>query len=271
MGMVRKQKHSRRLTRGTTIPAIIVFLAACLPLKVNAEYVGVDLELVLAVDTSGSMSSADLLIQRQGYIAALRHADFAAALATRGAMAIAYVEWAGPNDQKVIVPWTIVSNRTSVEQFAESLAAAPLHSGFSSAPWETGTSISQALLFSARLFAAPYARHVIDISGNGPNNVGGSLGPARDWVLANGITVNGLPILRRIDGEFPLAAYYEDCVIGGPGAFAMPVGDPAGFATAVRRKMILEIARLPIALPILVDYTLPSPARVDCEQPEKVR
>lgn len=232
----------------------------------------VDLELVLAVDTSGSMSRADLQAQRQGYVEALRHPDFALAIATRGSVAIAYVEWAGPNDQELIVPWTIVTDATTAASLAERLEAAPLRPGFGSPPWQTGTSISNALLFSAGLFDSPYASRVIDISGNGPNNIGRPLASVRKQVVAQGITVNGLPIPGRVglDALFPIAAYYEGCVIGGPGAFALAVTDATGFATAVRRKMILEVAVIP-PMPVLAGYAMPEPSQVDCAAPESGR
>jgi hypothetical protein len=247
--------------------ALPIWIAAAFAtFATEADADQVDLELVLAVDTSGSMSRAELLSQRQGYVAALRHPDFALALATRGSVAVAYVEWAGPNDQKVVVPWTVVSDAASAARLATKLEAAPLHPRFSSAPWEAGTSISEALLFSAELFVEPYASHVIDISGNGPNNIGHPLARARDMVVARGITINGLPIPgeRGPDSGFPLAAYYENCVIGGPGAFALAVDDPSQFAAAVRRKMILEIAAAP-PRPVLVAYQRQSQSRQGCE------
>jgi hypothetical protein len=230
----------------------------------------IDLELVLAVDVSESMSRAELTAQRSGYVAALRHPDFAAALAMRSGVTISYVEWAGPNDQRVVVPWTVVSNAATAEQLAGRLEAAPLHPHFDSPPWNTGTSISQALLFAAGMFASPYASRVIDISGDGPNNAGPFLDSVRDRVIALGIVVNGLPIPAS-DGQnspFPLETYYEDCVIGGPGSFVLAVNTPDEFATAIRRKMILEIAG---ALPRLIraGYALETEPRLNCAAAER--
>lgn len=230
----------------------------------------VDLELVLAVDVSESMSRVELAAQRDGYIAALRHADFAVALSMRGQVAITYVEWAGPDDQKVVVPWTVVSNAATAEGFARRLEAAPLHPAFGSPPWNTGTSISRALLFAAGLFVSPYAGRVIDVSGDGPNNAGPFLDTVRDRVTAQGIVVNGLPIPAR-DGRsppFPLSAYYEDCVIGGPGSFVLAINTPDEFATAIRRKMILEIAgTLPRLMP--AGYALETEPRLNCTAAER--
>jgi hypothetical protein len=132
----------------------------------------------------------------------------------------------------------------------------------------TGTSISNALLFAAGLFSESGVaglRAVIDISGDGPNNSGPSLDDARRLVIEQGLIINGLPIVVRRQGAsaFPIDAYYEDCVIGGAGAFAMPVGDLSLFMVAIRRKLILEIAAVPprVVPAAFVDRSGPT---VDC-------
>lgn len=224
-----------------------------------------DLALVLAVDVSGSMSRDELGVQRHGYVAAFRHADVVAAIAFHAAIAVAYVEWAGPNDQSVIVPWTVLRGAEDAARFADRLGDAPLKPAFGSPPWKTGTSISNALLFAADLFAdAPaWATRVIDISGNGFNNSGGPLDAARASVLGRGITVNGLPIVvpRPYRPAVAIDAYYEDCVIGGPGAFALAVTDAADLEGSIRRKIVLEIAGQPPAITPAAQRTA---ARIDC-------
>jgi Protein of unknown function (DUF1194) len=69
----------------------------------------------------------------------------------------------------------------------------------------------------------------------------------RDEVVAAGITINGLPImLNRPFGSGTdianLDIYYEDCVIGGPGAFVIAIHDRDQFKEATRIKLVLEIA-----------------------------
>jgi hypothetical protein len=223
---------------------VLVTLFACAPLRVEAGPVAVDLELVLAVDVSGSMSRAELLVQRQGYIAALRSPDISATITNRGGVALAYMEWAGPGEQRIVVPLTVVSDATDARRFADMLAESPFDPGFKSAPWETGTSVSRALLYAADMFSPTAGgNRTIDISGDGPSNSGGSLAKARERVIAEGITINGLPIIdSAARSDLPLAAYYEEFVIGGPGAFAIAVDDPSRFETAIRRKLMLEIA-----------------------------
>jgi hypothetical protein len=208
-----------------------------------AEDLPVDLELVLAVDVSGSMDSDERQLQRSGYVAALRHADVIAAIraGAYGRIALTFVEWAGPAAQTVIVPWRLIDGPAAADAVAGELSAAP-------SPSIRGTSIGAALLYTARLFDANgYAgsRLAIDVSGDGPNNIGPPVAPARDATVARGIVVNGLPIMLKVgSGGLPvgLDLYYQDCVIGGPGAFMLPVREPAQLAEAIRRKLVLEIS-----------------------------
>lgn len=219
----------------------------------SAHLKPVDLELVLAADVSDSMTVDLGRLQRAGYAAALRAPLFAQAVGTgpRGRIALAYVEWGDAGLAQVVVPWTEIAGPDDAARFADALDRARI-ARF------TRTSISHALAFSLALmegngFAGD--RRVIDVSGNGPNNQGAPVAAARDAAVAAGVTINGLPILAGLDrprGAFGLdfdrrdvAAYYEACVVGGPGAFVLPVRDAADFATATLRKLLLEIAGLP--------------------------
>jgi hypothetical protein len=209
----------------------------------------VDVELILAVDVSLSMSPGELAIQRDGYAAALRHEDVVRAIASgvHGRIAVTYVEWAGDDVQHVVVPWTLIAGADDARRVAEGLSLAPPRSA-------RRTSISGMLYFAADLFAeSAYRgmRRVVDISGDGPNNQGLPVVQARDALVAQGVTVNGLPLMTQgmgFGGRYDLAeldAYYRDCVIGGPGAFMIPVNDWSQFPEAVRRKLVLELAGSP--------------------------
>jgi len=205
----------------------------------------VDIELVLAVDVSLSMSPEELEIQRHGYAAALTHDLVLKAIAdgAYGKIAVTYVEWAGSNWQRVIVPWTAIANRADAERVVEQLNAHPPDSA-------RRTSISGALEFGSDLFAESGfqgVKRVIDISGDGPNNQGAPVNMMRDQVVSQGITINGLPLMTRggFTGAYDvndLDRYYSDCVIGGPGAFMIPVNDWTQFPEAIRRKLVLELA-----------------------------
>ena len=232
-----------RLLSATLLSGLL--LALPMPDPARAE-TPVDLQLVLAVDISRSMDQDEQTLQRAGYVAALRDPDVIRAIegGPLGRIALTYVEWAGHGLQTVLVPWTLIDGAEAAGRVADTLAAAPLQR-------LRRTSISHALTFSAAHFetsgfASP--RRVIDISGDGPNNQGFTVTAARDAVLEQGITINGLPIMLKTgfpSGFFDvqnLDFYYEDCVIGGFGAFLVTVQDPGEFAGAIRRKLILEIA-----------------------------
>jgi hypothetical protein len=231
----------------------------------------VDVELILAVDISYSMDEEEQLLQRQGYMDGINSAEFLTALkdGIHGRIAIAYLEWAGANEQRVTIPWRIIDGPESAAAFTRELAAQPIRRVFR-------TSISGALMASERLFdESPYRgiRRVIDVSGDGPNNQGHLIEPTRDAVIAKGIVVNGLPLmLKRPNSAMmdigQLDLYYEDCVIGGAGSFVVPVHDRSQFAQAIRTKLVLEVAgREPPARVMLAQDRKP---RVSCTIGERL-
>lgn len=227
--------------------ALLILLCLALPAAAE-DRIEVDVELVLAVDVSRSMQPFELEIQRRGYAAALTSPEVQSAIARGplGRIALTYVEWAGVRDQRTIVPWTLVSTAQDTAAFAERIESAFV-------PTFRRTSISGVLDYATTSLEANEfdgLRRVIDVSGDGPNNMGPPVTQARDRVLLQGITINGLPLMTRDGSLFSrwdiddLDAYYTACVIGGTGAFVVPVTDWAEFEDAVRRKLVLEIAGL---------------------------
>ncbi len=267
------------------LAAILVAITAALAAPAAADDTPVDLELVLAVDVSGSMDEGERALQRGGYVEAFLHPEVIAAIGSGvyGRIAVTYVEWAGPRAQAVVIPWRAVDGRASAEAFAAALEVAPtshIH----------GTSISGALAFASTLFDGngfAGARRAIDVSGDGPNNMGPPVAPVRDAVVARGVTINGLPLTLHAGGPWGtgyggLAAglldlYYEDCVIGGPDAFLLSVQAPEQLADAIRRKLMLEIAgRAPTLMPAQLAQHPPraderNSPRIDCLIGEKTR
>jgi Protein of unknown function (DUF1194) len=232
-----------RLWRGLLISTVVVLQAVLASDLAAAE--PVDIELVLAVDVSLSMSPDELEIQRRGYAAALTHDKVIEAIqeGVHGRIAITYFEWAGSTSHHVIVPWTIVSTRDEAEQVARRLSAMPPNSA-------RRTSISSALDFASDLFAESRfqgTKRVVDVSGDGPNNQGAPIEPTRNALVRQGITINGLPLMTNggLSSAYDvddLDKYYTDCVIGGPGAFMIPVNDWSQFPEAIRRKLVMELA-----------------------------
>ncbi|MFO1188315.1 MAG: DUF1194 domain-containing protein [Alphaproteobacteria bacterium] len=206
----------------------------------------VDLALVMAIDVSGSVDETEARLQRQGYVAAFSHPEVIAAIrsGTLGRIAVLYFEWSDYSHQSLVVDWTVIDSDTAARAFSTLLAETPISRG-------RRTSISGAIDFGVAQFSrSPFdgTRKVIDISGDGPNNSGPTVTSPRDGALAQGITINGLPVVNdRMDPygapQMPdLDRYYLACVIGGPGSFIVVAKDFHDFANAVRRKLVLEIA-----------------------------
>ncbi|MEO1608786.1 MAG: DUF1194 domain-containing protein [Pseudomonadota bacterium] len=210
----------------------------------STEYV--DVELVIAVDVSGSMSDKEHNTQRQGFLTAFEDQQLIRTiqLGIRGRIAVTYIEWGNELSQRILVPWRIISDHASALAFRNELATKE-RSAIS------GTSISGAMRFAARLFennGINSLKRVIDISGDGANRTGPLVDQMRDAVVGKGITINGLPIMlspmiRRLTHGYGLNHYFEDCVIGGQSSFVFPVLRYDEFAEAIRRKLIIEISQ----------------------------
>lgn len=225
---------------------LIVCAGSITAATAESREMAVDLELVLAVDVSDSIDPAEARLQREGYIAALADPAIGDAIGRGplGRIALTYAEYAGLGHYRVVVDWTMIDGAGGARAFAARLAAAALDT-------RPRTSIGDAIMLSLARFAGngfDGARRIIDISGDGPNNFGAPVAAARDTAVAAGVTINGLPILPQ-PGETEthgaireLDLYYEDCVIGGPGAFIVIAEGYAAFADAIRRKLIREIA-----------------------------
>ncbi len=212
--------------------------------------VSVDLELVLAVDVSGSVDEVEGKLQRMGYVNAFRSPSVLRAIQSgrHKSIAVTYMEWAGFDSQRVVVGWKQIHDEASAEEFASLLSREPIGVG----PY---TSISGAIEFALPMFennGFTSERRVIDISGDGPNNSGDYVTNARERAIRTGVTINGLPIINNRPspwGRMPmpnLDLYYRKCVIGGRRSFLVVANDFKSFGRAIRRKLILEIVGLPM-------------------------
>ena len=233
-----------RLSR--LVAALVLCVGLCSPVAGFAQERAVDLELVLAVDVSGSIDNEEAELQRQGYLSAIQHPEIVAAIrgGRLGRIAVTYVEWAGDLHQRTLVEWAEISDAESAAAFAGVLERQLIQT-------QLWTSISTVIDYAAWSFEGngfQGRRRVIDISGDGPNNSGGHVVPARDRALAQEIVINGLTIINGRPGRYGypplpnLDLYYEDCVIGGAGAFVVVADGFGDFARAIQRKMLLEIA-----------------------------
>jgi Protein of unknown function (DUF1194) len=210
----------------------------------------VDLLLVLAVDASGSVSQRRFELQKQGYAAAFRNPRVLKAIQSlmTQSIGVTMFQWTGPRLQLPVVPWTLLKDAATAEDFAGAIERVPrqLFGG--------GTSISGAIDYGRLvLLQSPFmaSRRTIDVSGDGANNIGRPVQFARDEAVKDGITINGLPILAV---EPDLDTYYFENVIGGPGAVMVPAESFESFADAILKKLIIEIAAdevgaVPVPLP----------------------
>jgi Protein of unknown function (DUF1194) len=224
------------------LAAVHVFFAVPAPSQ-GAE-LEVDLALVLTVDVSRSMDDDEQRLQRDGFIQAFRSEIVHDAIrkGVLGRIAVVYVEWSGPAEQTVVVPWTVIDGPPRAAEFSERLSRMPIGRYMS-------TSISGAIDHAVSLLdqsGVEPLRRVIDVSGDGPNNTGRMVTLARNDAVGKGITINGLPFMLKRPTGFGdienLDWYYQDCVIGGPGAFIVPVREKHHFADAIRTKLVREIA-----------------------------
>jgi hypothetical protein len=211
----------------------------------------VDLELVLMADSTGSIDAGEIRFQRQGYADALASEDvlWASRDGLHGKIAITYVEWADQFSQDVVVPWTVVSSADDVQRFSETLLAAPRQAFGRNA-------IGSAINAGERLITGndhEGIRKVIDFSGDSANSWNGmSIAEARESALAKGITINGLAILCRHCSSGRAVSYdlekaFEETIIGGSNAFVVTASGAQEFRSAVKRKLVLEIAGQPVS------------------------
>lgn len=220
---------------------LLILCAVTISAGAAAEERPVDLELVLAVDNSLSVNQREFALQVSGIAQAFDDPGVIDAIRSTRGIAVALVLWSNHKQQSIGVEWSYLRDAGSIQAFAEKVAAV------SRLPVSGGTGIGSAMAYALRLFPANGyrgARRVIDVSGDGQNNMG--VGPeiVRDRAVALGVTVNGLAIL---DEEPQLDRYYVANVIGGAGAFLEIAKDFDTFSEAMRRKLRREIGTRPVA------------------------
>jgi len=233
------------MKRRTALVGSLAALAGPIPARAQAT---VDLQLVLAVDVSRSIDEVEAELQRRGYIEALTNQRVIDAILSgeHKRIALCYTEWAGTHYQVVVIDWVVIDSTAAARRFAEKLSEAPR----SSQSW---TAVGAALAFAAQRFETSgfeSKRRVIDVSGDGRTNDGPPAELIRDRLVAQGIVINGLPVMmnRSNFGRPPdtgLDKYYEENVIGGSGSFMISAASFDDFGRAVRSKLIREISKAP--------------------------
>ena len=225
--------------------AVAVLFGALLlvaPDSAAAQDRPVDLELVLAVDASASVSEEEFDLQVHGLAEAFRHRSVAQAIRAAGdlGLTVTLIQWADYRQYAVSIDWTLLDDAVSARQFAKQIDAVKRSVAGSTG---IGGAIEVAIV---RLNGNGFdgRRKVVDISGDGRNNHGSAAWLARDLAAARGITVNGLAILNE---DPTLDRYYRSNVIGGTGAFVMTANDYESYRLAILIKLIREISGAPTA------------------------
>ena len=225
----------------------VAILAACLiglALPARAEPVAADLELVLAVDASGSVDDEEFDLQMRGIAAGFRDAKVRQAIGSgpHGRIAVNLIVWADHQVPKDASGWFLVSGDAGAEAFARLVEAfARRQNG--------ATGIGEGVAAAVRAIEAngiTGTRKTIDVSGDGretpPREFVVLMPQARIMALSSGIAINGLAIVNE---DAALLDYYRTEVRSGPDGFVMAAADYADFAEAMRRKLIREIEYRP--------------------------
>lgn len=195
-----------------------------------------DTALLLAIDVSGSINNQEYVLQMQGLADALGQAEVISAL-VYGKDRIGLVHWSGSRKQRLSLDWVPIANPDDVARLAQAIRH------IKRPPDHTDTAIGQALRFSRDQFAraGDCARHVIDLSGDGAENAGGTLEAARRELADSGVILNAIAIDDPQD-TFDLTNYFRNQVIL-PGGFVMTAHGLADYPRAIRAKLLRELTR----------------------------
>ena len=231
--------------------ACLVLLACAAPSQ--AAQPPVDVQLVLVTDVSRSIDDSEFQLEKRGYAAAFTSSRVIAAIqgGPNGRIAVAYVEFSSAEQVETLLDWTVLSDAASAAAFAGKLAALPRSSYGRTA---IGSGIDRGMqLIGESGFGD--ARRVIDVAGDGTSNAGRAVEEARDAAVAANVTINGLTIINdhpvsyiyaHVQPPGGLPNWYRQNVTGGVGSFVLEVHDFSTFGDAMSRKLLNEIASLPL-------------------------
>lgn len=223
----------------------LILIAGLTAPPAAATPINVDLELVLAVDVSGSVNQARFELQRDGWANAFRTTDVQNAISggPLGQIAATLIYWSSANSQVHSVDWTLVGDGTgstiSASAFGDLIAVAPR-------PFGGSTAVGSAIAYSVNSIANNdflSTRKVIDISGDGSRNAGIAMPAAVQLAIDAGITVNGLAIEEVTN--FSLTDWYANNAIT-PDGFVLTAETFADIEAAAIQKLVTEIRPDPV-------------------------
>ncbi|MFN3293154.1 MAG: DUF1194 domain-containing protein [Gemmobacter sp.] len=209
-------------------------LALALALTLPAAADACEAALVLAMDVSGSVDRGEYLLQVEGLAAALADPALREVM-VQDQVALAVVQWSSLGQQALVLPWQRMLSARAIDDFAARVLAMPR------AFPGSDTAVGQALEFSLDQFAAvpDCRRRIVDMSGDGDENVGYTTPRARARAIAEGVEVNALAIEAM---GLSISNFYRRWVIT-PGGFVETAQGHLDYARAIRSKMLRELTR----------------------------
>lgn len=228
---------------------LFIILAGMLSLSFQARAQDVDLEIVLAVDSSGSISSSELKLQLKGYAAAFRDPTIqkAALSGPLGKIAVALMIWSDAAFPKFPTEWHVIDEPDDALKFADVVENFYERSGRNYGIGGGGTGIGDGVAYAIKMLGENNIaglRQVIDVSGDGVETdpwfrEAVTLPDARKAAELRGVTINGLAILT----DFPrLDIWYRKHLVRGPGSFVVVAKEMSNFAEAIRKKLWREFS-----------------------------
>jgi Ca-activated chloride channel family protein len=208
--------------------------AALLACLIAPPALACETALILSIDVSGSIDGADFRLQTEGLASALADPAVAEAL-VRGQVALAVIQWSGPSQQALVLPWQRMLDPGAVTRFADAAAAMPR------AFKGSDTAVGEAIRFALAAFApvTDCQRRVIDISGDGQENAGFTDAKARSEAVEAGVTINAIAI-EEAGPAFPITGYYRGWIIT-PGGFVVSARGLQDYAETLRLKLLREL------------------------------
>lgn len=221
--------------------------------------VQVDTALVVSVDVSNSVDENRYRLQMEGIAAALEDRGVIEAITNgpNGGILFSMVTWA--DRPELTLPWVKISNKEEARAAAAKIRKLPQQGGEFTCMTRMMRSVNDKIMSQ---IPAEATRVVLDVSGDGPDNCNAEepIETVRDELVANGVTVNGLPInsddapAGGVQGPAPdangsapassIEQWYREHVMGGLGSFVLPANGYADFGRAIRQKFVIEISGL---------------------------
>jgi Ca-activated chloride channel homolog len=210
--------------------------ALALSIGLSSPAAACETALLLAIDVSGSIDRGEYALQVQGLAEALQTPEIAEVL-LRDQVALSVLQWSGLGRQEMVIPWQRMLSARALDAFQQRVASLPR------AFTGSDTAVGEALSFAIPQFEAvgDCRRKVIDVSGDGPENAGFTVGQARSEAQRKGIEINAIAI-EDMGASAPISSFYRNWVITKDG-FVMTARGLGDYPRAIRAKLLRELIK----------------------------